>query len=209
MAEGSDIQQFASFDEEARLLVEGGETPRMLPSHTSRWFEETSAKINQQIMEAEKATGNKRSKEFISTITDLKILSNLALYHARRIPAAVSYCLFLRTQDVTALDAAIAYERKAVEAWKQIVAAAGDVYTNDMMMGVRDRDLSGHWKDELVPMQKGLDTLAVKRKNFEAKGAIKKHRFTKPLQRPAIVNNSTSAIRLLRARLQASQLRLR
>jgi hypothetical protein len=185
MAEGSDIQQFASFDEEARLLIEGGETPRMLPSLTSRWFEETSAKINQQIAEAEKASGNTRSKEFISTITDLKILSNLALYHARRIPAAVSYCLFLRTQDVVALDAAIAYERKAVDAWKQIVAAAGDVYTNDMMMGVRDRDLSGHWKDELVPMQKSLDTLASKRKNFQAKGAIKKA----PLYRAATVTS--------------------
>ena len=30
-AEGSDIQQFASFDEEAQMLIEGGETAKMRP----------------------------------------------------------------------------------------------------------------------------------------------------------------------------------
>jgi hypothetical protein len=37
-AEGSDIQQFASFDEEAQLLIAGGETPKTRPPQTSRWF---------------------------------------------------------------------------------------------------------------------------------------------------------------------------
>ena len=37
-AEGSDTQQFASFDEEARNLIEGGETAKTRPRETSRWF---------------------------------------------------------------------------------------------------------------------------------------------------------------------------
>jgi hypothetical protein len=178
--EGSDIQQFASFDEEAQILIEDGETAKMLPSTNSRWFEQTSEDINKLIAEAEKAIGNNRNKEFISTITDLKILSNLALYHARRIPAAVSYRLFERTQDISALDEAIAYERKAIEAWRQIVAAAGDVYTDDLMMGLRAplnkkiriderlriSDLSGHWKDELIRLEKGLASLEQKSRDF-------------------------------------------
>jgi hypothetical protein len=169
--EGSDLLQFANFGEEAQILLEGGETAKMLPSENSQWFEQTSAEINTLIAEAEKAIGNNRNKEFISTITDLKILSNLALYHSRRIPAAVSYRLFERTQDVSALEDAIAYERNAIEAWRQIVAAASDVYTDDLMMGVCVADLCGHWKDELVSLEEGLASLEQKIQNFNGEEA--------------------------------------
>lgn len=174
-AEGSDLMQFASFDEEAKILLEGGETAKMLPSANSVWFAQISADINKLITEAEQATGNtNKSKEFISTITDLKILSNLALYHSRRIPAAVSYRLFERTQDTAALEAAITYERKAMEAWRQMVTAAGDVYTNDLMMGVRVADLCGHWKDELDSLQTGLASLELKKQQYKPQGTVKK-----------------------------------
>lgn len=180
LAEGSDIQQFASFDEEARMLIEGGETAKILPSSNSRWFEQTTNSINKLITEAENAVGKSVSREFISTITDLKILSALSLYHSRRIPAAVSYRLFVRTQDVSALDEAIAYERNAIDAWRQIVDAAGDVYADDLMMGVRkaefmnmSHELSGHWKDELVHLENGLANLEQKRLGFKTSGEVK------------------------------------
>lgn len=165
-SEGSDLRQFANFDEEAQLLLEGGETAKILPSMNSRWFEQTSSDINRLIMKAEKTIGKKRNNEFNSTITDLKILSNLALYHSRRIPAAVSYRLFERTNDITFLDDAIEYEQSAIEAWRQIVDAARDIYNDDLMMGVRTADLCGHWKDELAALEKGLTYLEQKRGGF-------------------------------------------
>lgn len=171
---GSDLQQFASFDDEAKLLIEGGESPRILPSMNSRWFENTSSDINKLIAEAEKIGENTDNKEFISTVADLKILSNLALFHSRRIPAAVSYRLFERTKDVSELDEAIKYERNAIEAWRQIVNAAGDIYTDDLMMGVRVADLCGHWKDELIMLEKGLKDLEQKRSEFKAQGIVTK-----------------------------------
>ncbi len=164
-AEGSDIQQFASFDEEAQNLIERRETAKTRPPETSRWFARTAADVLAQVAEAEKQIGNRRGKEFDSTVTDLTILANLALYHARRIPAAVSYRLFERTKHPAALDDAIAYERSAVEAWRQLVEAAGDVYADDLMMGVRGASLCGHWKDELPALQKGL--LALERQRRE------------------------------------------
>jgi hypothetical protein len=172
-AEGSDIQQFANFDEEAQMLLEGGETAKTRPAENSRWFSETAAGIHAQIAEAEKCIGNYRNKEFESTVTDLKILTNLALYHARRIPAAASYRLFERTQDPKAFDDAIAYERGAIEAWRQLVAAAGDFYTEDLMMGVRGASLCGHWKDELVALEKGLNSLERQRSEFRPAGGSK------------------------------------
>jgi hypothetical protein len=184
MSEGSDIQQFASFDEEARILIEGGETSKILPSANSLWFEETSSDINKLITDAERTIGTVGNKEFNSTMTDLKILSNLALYHSRRIPAAVSYRLYERTGDTNALDKAIEYERKAIEAWRQIVTSAGDVYADDLMMGVREAEfmkmvhhLCGHWKDELGYLEQGLASLEQKRAdlksgNFERKAPL-------------------------------------
>lgn len=170
-AEGSDIQQFASFDEEAQVLLGNLETAKTLPSTTARWLANTSAEINKKVAEAEKATGANRSKEFISTTVDLKMLAALALYHSRRVGAGVSYCLFLRTQDVAALDDAIAYERSATDAWRQIVAAAGDVYADNILIG--KRELSGHWKNELASLEKGLLALELKRRNFKPDGAVK------------------------------------
>lgn len=163
---GSDLRQFANFKEEANLLIDGGENAKLLPSMNSLWFEETSKEITELITQAEKVLGNKQNKEFNSTITDLRILSNLALYHSRRIPAAVSYNLFEKSKDVTLLDDAIAYERNAIEAWRQLVNAAGDVYADDLMMGVRSANLCGHWKDELQTLERGLKALELKRAEF-------------------------------------------
>jgi len=172
-AQLTDLQQFLNFDEEARLMLEGGETAKMRPATNSLWFRETSADVDHLIAEAKKAMGNGSNKEFNSTITDLKILSGLALYHSRRIPAAVSYSLFTQTNDLTALDDAIAYEKSAIEAWRQIVAAAGDVYADDLMMGVRVADLCGNWKEELVSLEKGLVSLEEKRKTAKPSGNVK------------------------------------
>jgi hypothetical protein len=188
-AEGSDIQQFANFDEEAQLLLDAGETAKTRPAETSRWFAQTANDIDAQAAEAGKRIGNHRNKEFDSTITDLKILANLALFHSRRIPAAVSYRLFERTQDLRALDEAIAYERNAIDAWRQMVAAAGDVYAEDLMMGVRGASLCGHWKDELAALEKGLAGLEGLRKEFKPSAKSR----TAPPYRPAATTGDSEA----------------
>lgn len=172
-AQLSDLQQFATFDEEAQIRIEGGETPKILPSANSRWFERTSSDISKLIGQAERSVGNNRNKEFNSTLTDLKILSSLALYHAHRIPAAVSYRIFERTQNPSALDDAIAHERNAIEAWRGIVAAA-DVYADDLMLGVCVANLCGHWKDELAALEKGLASLEEKRQRFKIEAGTSK-----------------------------------
>jgi len=159
MAEGSDVQQFASFDEEARNLLEGIETAKTRPPETSRWFARAAADIVENVAEAERHVGSHRNKEFDSTMVDLKVLANLASFHARRIPAAVSYCTYKRTKDVAALDDAMAHEQSAIAAWRQLVAAAGDVYADDLMMGARSAALCGHWKDELAALEKGFAAL--------------------------------------------------
>jgi hypothetical protein len=188
-AEGSDIQQFASFDEEAQRLIEGGETAKTRPGENSRWFAQTAADINAQVAEAGQRIGSHRNREFDSTITDLQILANLALFHSRRIPAAVSYRLFERTKDPRALDDAIAGERSAVEAWRQLVAAAGDFYADDLMMGVRGVSLCGNWKNELAALEAGLSSLEQQRRELKASSEAK----PAPSFRPAAANSDSVA----------------
>jgi hypothetical protein len=180
-AEGSDIQIFANFDEEAQLLIGRGETAKLLPSINSIWLKERSENINDLIRLAENSAGRNRSNEFKSTITDLKILSNLALYHSRRIPAAVSYRIFLGTKDLTALDKAIEYEKSAIEAWRQIVEAAGDFYSKTLDFGVTGSNfggllhrLRGHWINELGYLEEDLLKLESQRSNLKQEENVAK-----------------------------------
>jgi hypothetical protein len=162
-AQGSDIQQFAGFAEEAARLIEGRASAKRSPLETARWFSRTSDEILAQIAGADRLIGDKANKEYISTRTDLQILAHLAGYYARRIPAALSYALFVKTQDRNALDDALAGEKNAVEAWERLVTAAGRVYADDLMMGNRRFGLSGHWKDELAALKAGLAKLEEER----------------------------------------------
>ncbi len=122
-AEPSDTEQFLSFDEAARNLIEGGESAKIHPLATSHWFARISAEILALAAEAERRTPGRSGKELISTLVDRRILAQLALYHSRRIPAGLSYALFNRTRDPSAFDDAIAHERRAIEAWEALVAA--------------------------------------------------------------------------------------
>jgi len=165
-AEGSDIQQFLSINEAARCRLEGKESPKIWPQQTSRWFANAAADVLRLVEQAEQRIGGHKNKEFVSTTVDLKILANLALYHSRRIHAGVSWALYTHTQDLNALDDAIEHESRAIEAWEQIVESAGDVYYHDLMMGRRSAGLSGHWKDELVELRRGLEKLKQERTSY-------------------------------------------
>lgn len=157
--EGSDIQQFASYEEEAQVLLNNLQTGKRLPSQTSRWFLNLANEIDQLVEESGKYVSTEENKEYLSTITDLGILSNLARYHAYRMPAAVNYQIFLKTKNPVALDNAIEYESKAISAWEDIVEVVGDIYAPNVMMGVRVttkygivHSISGHWRDELAEL---------------------------------------------------------
>ncbi|NND09535.1 MAG: hypothetical protein HKN87_24455 [Saprospiraceae bacterium] len=169
-AEGSDIQQFASFDTEAKLLIDKGVTAKRLPSITSHWFLFAYNEVKGYIEKIHALNPTPQNKELTSTITDLNILAYLALYHSQRIPAAVSYRLYQRTKDPHALDDAIRYEQMAIGAWRKIISSAGDHYASDLMMGVRQinrrglkHGLSGHWKNELNYLREDVEKLIVER----------------------------------------------
>ena len=163
----TDIQQFADFKEAAENILTGTEDPRQSPRETSDWFSKTADSVLYYVKLAQHNSTKKSSNEFISTVTDLNILAHLAKYHAHRDLAAVQYNLFTETQDLFALDSAIAEEKKAVNAWQNIVQSASDVYTNDLMMGICRLNMCGHWKDDLEQLQHELKKLKDQRSDFK------------------------------------------
>jgi hypothetical protein len=160
----SDTQQFLSMDNAAQYQLEGKESARIWPQESSRWFARISRDVLNLAGQAEQRIGGNRNREFDSTIVDLRILANLALYHSRRAKAGFSYALFKHSKDLNALDDAIGHEAEAIKAWEKIVEAAGDVYNDNLMMGRERSGLSGHWKDELAKLKQGLDKLIDQRK---------------------------------------------
>ena len=163
----SDIQQFASPMEEAELCMRGGYTVRRTPSQTSEWFRQTAGRVLANVSKADQAIAGYPTKEFTSTITDLKMLARLGLYHANRLDAAVQYNLFKCSGDPAFFDKAIEYESRAVAAYGGMVDAAGDVYNMKLDFGSNKGLFPGHWKDEHRRLVNELAQLKKEREAFE------------------------------------------
>lgn len=162
----SDTQQFLSPGEAAKNILEGEDSAKILPRESSMWFARAAKDVLELVDQAEKHVGEDRNKEFHSTMVDLRMLAHLAEYHSGRARAGVSWALYKRGNDLGALHGAIRHETRAIEAWAKMVEAAGDVYHDDIMMGRRGSDLSGHWRDELVKLKAGLEKLQRERENY-------------------------------------------
>jgi hypothetical protein len=167
--QGSDIQQFLNVRDEARSLIEGTDTAMRRPEETSRWFAQTAGGILANVALAEKAAGSGADKEFRTTITDLKILAGLARYHAWRLMAGVAYNLYQQTGDLQSFDEAIAYETRALDAWDGIVAASGDVYSENLAFGAHAVGFSRHWKEEQQLLARDFERLQAERRAAVAK----------------------------------------
>jgi len=167
--EGSDIQQFMNVYDEATSLLQGTDTAMRRPEETSAWFANTSAAILSEIAQAERAIGAHSSPEFKVAAVDMKILAALARYHSERLLGGVEYDLYKLGGDLHAFDNAIEHERRAVQAWSDVVTNAGDVYTSRQTFGIPSRAFPHHWSDELKILKSDFDALLAERKTAVAR----------------------------------------
>jgi hypothetical protein len=171
LAEPSDVQLFASFQEEADALITGVPTVKVLPHQTSEWFTNRAKVVIRQVDEAGRQAGRSPSKELFSTMVDLRMLAHLAEYHSRRIQAGIQYAVYQKSGDLFAFDAAIVKEQEALQAWQALADSAEDVYSSDLAMGLGETektnrpgaDLAGHWRDEIPKIRLGIEKLEKER----------------------------------------------
>jgi hypothetical protein len=146
--EGSDIQQFENVRDAAKRILEGGVTSMRTPQEMSYWFAQTSAGILRELAAAQ-TTASPQSREFQATAADLRILAGLARYHSARLLGGVAYNLYLMAGDLVAFDEAIGHEKDAIQAWSDMVTAAGDVYSPESIFIPLGRPWPTHWKQVL------------------------------------------------------------
>lgn len=146
--EGSDIQQFMNVQDEAKSILAKTDTAMRRPEETSQWFAQTAAAIEEELAQAGTAAGN----EFRVTNADLKILAGLARYHSNRLLAGVAY-------NLGWFDEAIAHEKDAIASWGGMVAAAGDVFSDNLAFGAHAVGFSRHWKEEYQLLQRDFEKL--------------------------------------------------
>jgi hypothetical protein len=152
----SDTELFLSIRDAARIRISGEVSAKVHPLASADWLAAASQDVLDRVVLAEARIGPRRNKEFDSTVTDLRILAHLAEYHSWRVRAALGWAMYEESHDLNSLDDAIDNDEHAVAAWRQLVAAAGDFYHDDLMMGRPSAGLSGHWRDELVSLEKEL-----------------------------------------------------
>lgn len=157
--EGSDTGQFMSLPQRARAILLGTPSSRRTPEQTAAWFASTSQRILAQVETARKSAPQPPSNELLTTLADLEILARLAAFHSHRLPAGLAYALYQQTGSSGDLAAAVAAERAAVKAWQALVAAAGDIYAEDLQFGAHAVGFPHHWKEELARLQEGLARL--------------------------------------------------
>lgn len=166
--EGSDTQQFMSPRDAASNLLAGRESPMRWPQETSRWFAATSDAIVSEVARADNAAGDRASKEFRSSVTDFRILAALARYYSWRLQAAVAYNLYKESGDLTSFDSAIENEKRAIQAWSDIVGAAANVYNDKLPFGAPGY-FPRHWREELQQLQVGFGHLEAARRTASSK----------------------------------------
>lgn len=151
-----------------RFRIEGLDSAKVHPEASARWFERAAQDVLALVAQAEDRAGCDRSREFVSTVTDLRILARLAEYHSHRARAGLAYALFKHSREMNVLDDALRHEEDAFEAWERLVKDAGGVYTDDLAMGRASEGMAGHWRDELVPLRRGIEALRRQRRELAA-----------------------------------------
>jgi hypothetical protein len=158
----------------AASIIQGTDTAMRRPEETSRWFAQTSSAILAEVAAAEKAIGtNGGSNEFKSSMTDARILAALARYHSWRQLGGLNYNLYKQAGDLGAFDEAIANERQAIQAWRELVDAASDYYIENMSFGPSGRNFPHHWKDGLKALETEFEQLLAERKSATAPPAAR------------------------------------
>ena len=157
--EGSDTEQFMTPADDAKSLLAGTSTSLRRPEETTRWFAATASAIDKELAAARPSSS---AAEFVTTVTDCRMLAALARYYAARLPAAVAYNVYRQNGSLLAFDQAVGAERTALASWGRLADAASGVYSSSLPFGARPY-FPRHWSEELERMRTEVDALAASR----------------------------------------------
>jgi hypothetical protein len=142
--QGMDAGMFPSIDHQVEDELAGRLSGQMGARNLTAKYGDIARQIDREIGIIERQTSSP-SKELRATISDFKLLSRLAKYHAHRQLEGYSMAKFYRTGDASLLTLAAEQSKASADDWKEIVKIADPLYYPHIQTGPIE---NGHWKDK-------------------------------------------------------------
>ncbi|MDQ3623749.1 MAG: hypothetical protein M3463_14875, partial [Verrucomicrobiota bacterium] len=144
--------------------VEGQLRAKTTPIEVGRKLSSLAEKTEQRIDAAKAKVRDPRTAEFRSTERDLRVLAQLARYHAGKTLAATHLAFFELTGEAGRLVEALGHTRAAARAWRGIVQLTDNIYHDNLVFGIaadspRSRfghHHTGHWTDRLAEVERDV-----------------------------------------------------
>lgn len=147
-----------SVNEFADDIVQGKRQGKYTPLEIADILDDLADKSEQRLMEATRKIPNRNEAAFRRMETDVKIMTWIGRFFARKFRAGLAYALFERAGDETLLQEALAYYYEARDAWKQVIDASEGIYKSDITFG-RAHYSRGHWADRLAAIEEDISAL--------------------------------------------------
>lgn len=157
-AEPSDPGLFYRIDEyvaDSRAAKIAG---KYTPPQIACWLASCAEETRQGIEAANQCETD--GGEFRSTILDLTMLSDLAMYHANKIHAALALCHYQQTGEKRYLPKAYSFALTMQQAWSSLAEHGDGTYHDDLVFGQGpDAADSGNWTDRLIEIRADVEKL--------------------------------------------------
>jgi hypothetical protein len=150
-----DPQLFSTVNGFAEELLKGERSGKYSPVEVAQWLEDLAQAAATQLAQA----APQKTPEFLRMSVDVGIQTALGRFFAARFRSGVLYGIHQRTNDRTALEAALKMSRVAREVWARMAQSARGIYAADVTVGELPW-LRGHWLDRLPAIDSDIADMA-------------------------------------------------
>ena len=151
--EPSDPTRFYGIDEYVEDALGNRLCGKWTPPHVAHHLRQLAAQMRGLLTGL---GGDSTEPELRHTLLDFTLLAHLAEYHACRQLAAVHLAFYRRAGEAHRLSTVRQHLLQARAHWAALSAAAEGSYCDDLVFGFREKGHVGHWKDDLVVIERDL-----------------------------------------------------
>ncbi|MCU4974069.1 hypothetical protein OB955_15170 [Halobacteria archaeon AArc-m2/3/4] len=167
-AEPSDPGLFYAIDEYVTDVIAEELSHKYTPLQIARWLERFAQRATEAIDRAAE-TLEAPSAEFTATALDVRMIADLATYHASKTRAATALCHYEATDRTQSVQDAEVYMRRAVDAWESLAERGDGTYHDDLVFALgEDSADCGTWADRVEELNADLDELETMRTEANA-----------------------------------------
>jgi hypothetical protein len=157
--EPSDPGLFYGIDEYVDDQLAGEFDQKYTPLQIARWYA-ALADMTRAALEDADAAISEPNGEYDATALDLRMLADLAEYHAEKTKAAVALTYYQETDDLDYLREAYAHAETMLEGWESLAERGSGTYHDDLVFGMGPASADeGNWSDRLAELEADLDAL--------------------------------------------------